>query len=184
MRLIEAVGGLPGEMRIAHQQGPPIGRSRLPEGPSVAAELEVVAKIDGKLRHFGGRRRRRRSGDHLPDPAARPALQHLLFVQAQKVVEGCGRDPPSVSAGDGALVRRGVAKIPIVARYISRNEVGIVRGKQLGGGAQSRNIHGRAEEGVALDIGNLGEGHQRDAVGTERLGPLASQSDQMVGQKT
>ena len=183
--LIEAVGVVPGKVRVPQQHAGPIGRHVLAEGPGIAAQLEMVPQVHGRDGEPRGRPRTRggRPRRHgLPQPAAGTALDHLLLVQAQEVVQGRRLHPGGIAAGRGPLVRRGIPKIAVVSGEEATDQGPVVGGKARGSGAQTGEVHLRAEEGVALRVGNPGHGHLGHSVRAEILRPLPPQGHEMVGE--
>ena len=184
--LVETVGAFPGEVRIAEHQAGLVGGDFAPEGPAVGAKADHLghvgqAKAGGR---FQGRLCRGRGGGvGLAQPRASAGLDHPLLVQAQHVVDRDGSQPRLVAALGRQLVLGRVGQIAVEAGDIPIDQFAIV-GRALGApGAQIVDVGVGAEEEVAFQVLDVGEGDDGGGVWPEVLGALAIHRHDLVGEQ-
>ena len=173
MHFVEAARPVPGEMRIADQHAALVRGHFGPECPAVAAEADIAgtqrvfARCQARLR--GSRRRREH---HHWRECERARQQHLLFRQAQHVVERDRSDPAVAATRDRHALRPKIAQRLVIAGEIAAHQR-LGRGAGLQESAAQRGqIDDRAEKHV--------RGQIVDPVEAERCRPLWSEPARAV----
>ena len=118
LRLVEALGALPGEVRVAEHHPTAVVGRRAAEAVGVGADVGELGEGGGELGGAGGRRaagQRRRSGDSVDRDAL--AGQRGQLVEAPVDVHLVDRAHPRLAAARqvGELVHAGVAQVGVVA---------------------------------------------------------------------